>query len=293
MRFSILSTILAVVCMTLATTVLAAAEGYWKLVDTKLIDLTQTPGTTVKIRRHTNSFVEYESLLPGAASKVYRASWTPPAEILIPDGPVLTKVTATIVSVPPNLNHNAGIYIGCAFEHFGIGPGASSGSGIGGAGAEIVGRAPGTRSDKKIIKAPRREFGDGQGRMEFNVDVGNGIGKLGATYVYKWIEGRPPRINQSKPDVDNDDDSSSSSADKNTNNTAWNVGHPTPWVFHPDGTIEAKGLWQGTWTRNGNDYNVTIVHMGVKDSFTVRFSQDGRSFTAYKDGQTYRQGVRR
>ncbi|MEW6277138.1 MAG: hypothetical protein AB1758_00845 [Candidatus Eremiobacterota bacterium] len=77
-----------------------------------------------------------------------------------------------------------------------------------------------------------------------------------------------------------------------TDETSWNVGHPVAWVFHSNGTVEAPGLWSGTWTKNGDDYVVQLTHQGATDRFTVRFSPDGRSFTAYKDGQVYRTGVR-
>ncbi|HNV68457.1 MAG TPA: hypothetical protein PKO06_02085 [Candidatus Ozemobacteraceae bacterium] len=292
-RSSIVLTVLAVICLSLAVTAPAAAEGYWELVDTKLIDKTQREGTWIKVRRHTDRYVEYEGVLPGSAPKVYRAEWNPPARILIPDGQVLTAVAAIIVSVPPALNHDAGLDVGCCFEHTGIGPGVSSGSGIGGAFAKFGGRAPGKSSDKKIIKAPKKEFGDKQGRMVFNVSVGNGFDNLGATFVYQWKGGPAPKPGVIGGDDQPDDQPEDQPEDKNTDNTAWSVGHPVPWVFHPDGTIDAKGLWNGTWVRSGNDYTVTIEHMGVKDTFTVRFSADGRSFTAYKDGQTYRQGLRR
>lgn len=289
MRSSGLSSFIAVICLTLAIAGPVAAEGYWKLVDTQLVDGTKREGTWIRVLHHTPSLVDYEGLASGWGPKVYQATWAPPAETLIPDGPVLTEVTAKIVSVPPALNHNAGLNVGCGFEHFGIELGYSSGSGIEGARAEIVDRAPGTRSDKKIIKAPKQEFGDAEGRMLFNVSVNNGFDKLGATFVYQWVGGPPPKSGTGQtglPPVP------PPSGDEITNNTAWTVGHPVPWVFHPDGTIDAKGLWQGTWVREGNAYTVTIEHMGVKDTFTVQFSADGRSFTAFKDGEIYRRGVR-
>ncbi len=77
------------------------------------------------------------------------------------------------------------------------------------------------------------------------------------------------------------------------NDTSWRVNnHPVPWVFHANGTVEAPGLWKGTWTKSGDGYNVTLTHQGATDSFTVKFNPDGRTFTAFKGGSTYRNGVR-
>jgi hypothetical protein len=77
------------------------------------------------------------------------------------------------------------------------------------------------------------------------------------------------------------------------NETHWTVNnHPVPWVFHADGRVDAKGLWQGTWKQVSGGYTVTIVHQGVSDSFLIKFSDDGKSFTAYKNNSVYRSGVR-
>lgn len=75
--------------------------------------------------------------------------------------------------------------------------------------------------------------------------------------------------------------------------TQWTVNnHPVPWIFHANGKVEAPGLWTGTWTKDGSDYKVTLVHQGATDSFTVRFNPDGKAFTAYKGASVYRKGVR-
>ena len=75
------------------------------------------------------------------------------------------------------------------------------------------------------------------------------------------------------------------------NETRWTVnGHPVPWVFHGNGTVDAAGLWNGTWTLVQDGYQVNIG--GGADRFVVRFSADRQSFQAFKSGQLYRQGVR-
>lgn len=77
------------------------------------------------------------------------------------------------------------------------------------------------------------------------------------------------------------------------NETSWTVNnHPVPWVFHSNGTVEAPGLWKGNWTKSGDDYKVNLTHQGATDSFVVKFAPDGKTFTAYKSGSTYRNGVR-
>ena len=84
------------------------------------------------------------------------------------------------------------------------------------------------------------------------------------------------------------------SAEAVVNETSWSVnGHPVPWVFHPNGTLEAPGLWRGTWVfRAPGQYDVSMNYT-VPDAFVVQFSPDGRSFVAYKNGGVYRNGTRR
>lgn len=77
------------------------------------------------------------------------------------------------------------------------------------------------------------------------------------------------------------------------NESAWSVGgHPVHWVFHANGTVEAPGLWKGTWKSAGDGVEVTLSHQGASDTFLVKFARDGESFTAYKGGAVYRNGVR-
>ncbi|MCX7748198.1 MAG: hypothetical protein N2645_15130, partial [Clostridia bacterium] len=74
------------------------------------------------------------------------------------------------------------------------------------------------------------------------------------------------------------------------NGTSWIVNnHPVPWVFRSDGTVEAPNLWKGTWRRTNEGYWVNIGNGA--DVFLVKFSPDGKSFTAYKNGAVYRRGV--
>jgi hypothetical protein len=75
--------------------------------------------------------------------------------------------------------------------------------------------------------------------------------------------------------------------------TAWIVnGHPVPWEFHRDGVVEARGLWKGSWVRTAEGIEVTLVHQTASDRFVVKVAPDGKTFTAYKNGQGYRSGVR-
>lgn len=77
------------------------------------------------------------------------------------------------------------------------------------------------------------------------------------------------------------------------NGTKWSVGgHPVHWVFRANGTVEAPGLWKGKWSKSAGGYLVKITHKGVRDSFIVKFSSNGKSFIAYKNGKVYRRGVR-
>jgi hypothetical protein len=74
--------------------------------------------------------------------------------------------------------------------------------------------------------------------------------------------------------------------------TSWIVnGHPVPWDFSSGGRVESKGLWTGTWIETSDGIQVTITVQGIKDTFIIKLSSDGRTFTAYKDGQAYRTGV--
>jgi hypothetical protein len=82
--------------------------------------------------------------------------------------------------------------------------------------------------------------------------------------------------------------------DKGIGGTQWIVNnHPVPWVFHADGTVEAPGLWKGKWTGQRDRTDVTLTYMGATDAFWVKFDERLQSFTAYKNGQVYRQGVRK
>jgi len=82
------------------------------------------------------------------------------------------------------------------------------------------------------------------------------------------------------------------------NNTLWRVGeepgfyHPAPWRFSADGTVSATYLWRGVWKKSNvraRSIEVHIVHEGGgTDSFSVMFSPDGQSFTAFKEGKEYR-----
>ena len=69
----------------------------------------------------------------------------------------------------------------------------------------------------------------------------------------------------------------------------WSVNnHAIHWLFREGGLVEAPGAWRGHWTMSGGEVSVEIGG----DRFTVRFDPDGQSFTAYKAGQVYRNGVR-
>jgi hypothetical protein len=62
-----------------------------------------------------------------------------------------------------------------------------------------------------------------------------------------------------------------------------------PWVFDPNGTFEAPGLWKGTWTRQSDgSLKAVMSNNGVTDELVIRF--DGNSFTATKNGKPYRWG---
>ncbi len=75
--------------------------------------------------------------------------------------------------------------------------------------------------------------------------------------------------------------------------TKWKVGsHPVPWIFHKNGTVEAPNLWKGTWSKANDTYIVTLTHQGNTDNFEIKFSSDGKTFTAYKNGKVYREGSR-
>jgi hypothetical protein len=120
------------------------------------------------------------------------------------------------------------------------------------------------------------------GTLELEVHCGNG-GDAGAAliYVYTWRKGTSPAPGQA------------SSGSLFVDETRWRVdGHPTPWVFRSNGTVDAKDLWTGRWTRTGEGITVTITAKGVTDMFLVKFSPDGKSFTAYKNNAVYRNGIR-
>ncbi|MEG4803303.1 serine/threonine-protein kinase [Microcoleus sp. ARI1-B5] len=83
------------------------------------------------------------------------------------------------------------------------------------------------------------------------------------------------------------------------NNTLWRVGaepgfyHPVPWRFSADGTVSASNLWRGVWKKSNVRARSIEVHIimhqnGDTDSFSVMFSPDGQSFTAFKEGKKYR-----
>jgi hypothetical protein len=95
-----------------------------------------------------------------------------------------------------------------------------------------------------------------------------------------WISRHGPRRPAAPPPAAIDD-------------TSWIVnGHPVPWVFHKGGTVEAPGLWKGTWVQTADGFEVTLGHQGATDRFLVKISADGKTLTAYKNGQVYRSGVR-
>jgi len=69
--------------------------------------------------------------------------------------------------------------------------------------------------------------------------------------------------------------------------------HPTPWEFHSDGTLEARGFWTGRWdSAMDGSLNVTINYQGQTDSFTVKFYNNYKEFKAYKNNILYRYGKR-
>lgn len=80
----------------------------------------------------------------------------------------------------------------------------------------------------------------------------------------------------------------------------WSVGaiangqqqppHSVPWVFHENGTVEAKGLWQGTWRAVGDAIGMEMTHMGRTSRFTVVLGADGYTFTGYENGVPFRHG---
>ncbi|MEG4579783.1 protein kinase [Microcoleus sp. MON1_C5] len=82
------------------------------------------------------------------------------------------------------------------------------------------------------------------------------------------------------------------------NNTLWRVGeepgfyHPVPWRFSADGTVSASNLWGGVWRKSNVRARSIEVHIvypgGGTESFSVMFSRDGQSFTAFKEGKEYR-----
>ncbi|XZN93406.1 MAG: serine/threonine protein kinase [Microcoleus sp.] len=83
------------------------------------------------------------------------------------------------------------------------------------------------------------------------------------------------------------------------NNTLWRVGvepgfyHSVPWRFSADGTVSASNLWRGVWKKSNVRARSIEVHIimyqnGDTDSFSVMFSPDGQSFTAFKEGKEYR-----
>lgn len=63
-----------------------------------------------------------------------------------------------------------------------------------------------------------------------------------------------------------------------------------PWVFHPNGTFEAPGIWQGTWSRQSDgSLRAIMTCNGVTDDMVIQMSAGG--FVAYKNGQPYRWGT--
>jgi hypothetical protein len=68
--------------------------------------------------------------------------------------------------------------------------------------------------------------------------------------------------------------------------------HPTPWEFHQDGRIEARGFWSGKWEMLENgDLQVRIIdNQGNRDRFIVRFEHHCRELKAYQNGTLFRVG---
>lgn len=278
-RLTLLVIVLALVCMAAVLPGEASAEGYWKLVDTKLVNETVSPfqgGWSIKVLHHRSGLIEYECRYQGGPPEVCRVEWAPPAAHLKPGGPVLVTASATVVTCPPAPNHSVTAKLECSF--FSTSGGRISTTAAVEATVPQGGMAPATRSIRKTIEAPDRSVGDANGRMLFPHVSINGSGTLAVNYVYQWVGGSPGPASEPGGSIAG---------------TSWIVGnHPVPWVFEEGGVVGAKGLWSGTWEATGDGIVVTLNHQGVQDRFIVKVSQDGRSFTAYKDGKVYRTGVR-
>lgn len=70
--------------------------------------------------------------------------------------------------------------------------------------------------------------------------------------------------------------------------------HPVPWLFSPNGTVRAGNLWRGVWHIKSHDtisVTITMNDGSATDTFDVKFISRSE-FTAYKNGHTYRYGVR-
>ncbi|MEG4391991.1 serine/threonine-protein kinase [Microcoleus sp. BROC3] len=124
--------------------------------------------------------------------------------------------------------------------------------------------------------------------------TGKNLGSLSASEPRVSL----PQANDSPPSSTRD------SSDVNeifsmVNNTLWRVGaepgfyHPVPWRFSADGTVSASNLWRGVWKKSNVrarsiDVRILMHENGDTDSFSVMFSPDGQSFTAFKEGKEYR-----
>jgi hypothetical protein len=84
------------------------------------------------------------------------------------------------------------------------------------------------------------------------------------------------------------------------NETEWQVGgiegcrlgapHPVPWVFHPDGTVQAGDLWKLKWWPAGENA-VWVGRNGARGLRVVFLSP--RRFVAFKGDELYRHGSAR
>ncbi|NLI77847.1 MAG: hypothetical protein GX442_15595 [Candidatus Riflebacteria bacterium] len=272
----------------LGTLPVFAESGVWELVQTKPVNgtVSNPGGWQITVKKLESGSFQFSTVYDGNIQEV-DVAWTPPPARLVPDTEISVTISASNPVVKPfpfPWNHAAIGY--CYFDRFGLNFDRTSGGSIDGPRVEVpVSAGAGVvRSATGKMKIPNAGFGGESGKMVFRV-TGSTSGPLGIEYTYQWMPsgGTPGGGSGGKTE---------GAPDRHTDNTSWNVGHPVPWVFRPDGTVGAEGLWTGKWTVSGDTYTVTIVHQGITDRFTVKFAPDGKSMTAFKDGRVYRTGRR-
>ena len=255
------------------------AEGYWELSGKEEISFipieNQTVGWSQEVIEISDGYASCYSIKEECYYE-RSASWTPPPGKLYPGEKFFPSASIE------NLESRTYYAEGLSFKMF-----FQDTSGFGGdiiphmaidAGDPIGVPVTGTGEGVVSTKDYGAYGGPPTGIMYIKAQATLGVAELtmGITYVYTWHEG-----------------GTAGEGTDIVNETKWKVeGSPVSWIFYKDGTIEAPGLWSGTWELTIDGYVINISQQGLSDSFTVIFSSDGQALTAYKNGEIYKKGSR-